>query len=83
MVPVTPKTAAAVGRLTPGNPPATKSPWSTCSTGCCTGWCVGELTLDRRVDLVHISLRALISSVRPDLFDHRGEEGPRDSSQAW
>lgn len=30
----------------------------------------GELTLSiAEVDLVHISLRALLSSVRPDLFD--------------
>jgi hypothetical protein len=36
----------------------------------------GELTLSiAEVDLVHLSLRALLSSVRPDLFDGDGRDG--------
>lgn len=39
----------------------------------------GELTLSiADVDLVHISLRALVSSVRADLFGQPGRSGPPD-----
>ncbi len=89
MVPVTPKTSAAVlagshSAVAPAGEPVALVDLldRVLARGVVV---VGELTLSiAEVDLVHISLRALISSVRPDLFDHRGEEGPpRDSSQAW